>query len=97
MGGAGKKSLTILEGQADLFIYLGTRMSKWDICAPEALVRAFGVKRHLIREIFWDWQVNSTNMMQMRNHLTIHMEHWRVFTQSCFKPTLIKQQVFCEI
>jgi 3'(2'), 5'-bisphosphate nucleotidase len=43
MGGAGKKSLTILEGQADLFIYLGTRMSKWDICAPEALVRAFGV------------------------------------------------------
>ena len=37
MGGSGKKSLTILESKADLYLYLGVRMSKWDICAPDAL------------------------------------------------------------
>ncbi|CAD8120660.1 unnamed protein product [Paramecium sonneborni] len=42
MGGSGKKSLTLLEGKGDLFIYLGVKMSKWDICAPDALFQAFG-------------------------------------------------------
>ncbi|CAD8205350.1 unnamed protein product [Paramecium pentaurelia] len=42
MGGSGKKSLTILESKADLYLYLGIRMSKWDICAPDALFQAFG-------------------------------------------------------
>ncbi|CAD8186097.1 unnamed protein product [Paramecium pentaurelia] len=42
MGGSGKKSLSILEGKGDLFLYIGVKMSKWDISAPEALIKAFG-------------------------------------------------------
>ncbi|CAD8101685.1 unnamed protein product [Paramecium sonneborni] len=42
VGGSGKKCLTVLEGQADIFICLGVGMSKWDICAPEALFKTFG-------------------------------------------------------
>ncbi|CAK95123.1 unnamed protein product (macronuclear) [Paramecium tetraurelia] len=42
MGGSGKKSLTVLEGETDMFICLGVGMSKWDICAPEALFKTFG-------------------------------------------------------
>lgn len=43
MGGAGKKTLCLLEGNADYFIYVGSKTSRWDICAPEALVNSFGV------------------------------------------------------
>lgn len=42
MGGSGKKSLSILEGKGDLYLYIGSKTSKWDICAPDALIQAFG-------------------------------------------------------
>lgn len=43
VGGSGKKSLLLLEGNAEFYIYLGKRTSKWDICASEALLECFGV------------------------------------------------------
>ncbi|EGR27947.1 hypothetical protein IMG5_186090 [Ichthyophthirius multifiliis] len=41
-GGSGRKALLILENEADYLIYLSNKASKWDICAPEALLKCLG-------------------------------------------------------
>jgi len=57
VGGSGKKSLLLLEGNAEFYIYLGTKTSKWDICASEVLLQCFGVLYiyilGLIKRIGW--------------------------------------------
>ena len=41
-GGAGKKILMVLEGQADTYVYPSQGTKKWDTCAGDALVHAVG-------------------------------------------------------
>lgn len=49
IGGCGKKVKSNLiqlvmmaEGEADSLAYIGSRTSRWDLCAGEALIRAMG-------------------------------------------------------
>jgi 3'(2'), 5'-bisphosphate nucleotidase len=41
-GSVGLKVGLIAEGAADLYLHLSPRSSRWDTCAPEALLRAAG-------------------------------------------------------
>lgn len=44
IGGAGNKSLYILDNKADYLVHLVKSMKYWDVCAVEALIRGrFGV------------------------------------------------------
>lgn len=40
-GGSGYKSLRILNGTASMYLHL-TKIKKWDLCAPDAVLRAAG-------------------------------------------------------
>lgn len=40
-GGSGKKTLNVLEGICDFYIYVGMKTKKWDTCAPDALLKCF--------------------------------------------------------
>ena len=42
-GGAGNKFLNIIEGKAELYFREGN-ISKWDLCAGEALLMSYGGK-----------------------------------------------------
>ena len=44
MGGSGRKCLSVLFGETDIYIYIGQKTKKWDTCAGEALLNCFGVK-----------------------------------------------------
>ncbi|MFM2152567.1 MAG: hypothetical protein RL199_1002, partial [Pseudomonadota bacterium] len=41
-GSVGLKAARVVEGQADAYIHFGASTSLWDVCAPEAVVRAAG-------------------------------------------------------
>jgi 3'(2'), 5'-bisphosphate nucleotidase len=45
IGGSGKKTLMVLEGQSDIYVYIGNKTKKWDICPGDALIRCFGVSQ----------------------------------------------------
>jgi 3'-phosphoadenosine 5'-phosphosulfate (PAPS) 3'-phosphatase len=40
-GGAGKKILDLIKGDADFVIYIGKGTKKWDTAAGEALIQSF--------------------------------------------------------
>lgn len=40
LGGAGNKCANVILGQADA--YISSRLCNWDLCGPEALVKAMG-------------------------------------------------------
>lgn len=40
-GGAGYKSLLVLDGTADAYVHV-TKIKSWDVCAPDAVLRASG-------------------------------------------------------
>eukprot|EP01117_Protostelium_nocturnum_P016691 TRINITY_DN6671_c0_g1_i3.p1 TRINITY_DN6671_c0_g1~~TRINITY_DN6671_c0_g1_i3.p1 ORF type:complete len:296 (-),score=110.29 TRINITY_DN6671_c0_g1_i3:79-966(-) len=44
VGGAGYKSLLVLKGEIDGYIFPITGTKKWDSCAPEAIIKAAGGK-----------------------------------------------------
>lgn len=44
VGGAGHKVLLLIEGKAHAYVFPSKGCKKWDTCAPEALLRAFGGK-----------------------------------------------------
>lgn len=53
MSGLAGKSLFVLEGESDAFVYTCTGMYYWDTCAPEALIRAnFGYTSNLLEKTF---------------------------------------------
>lgn len=41
-GGAGYKVLQVIEGAADAYVFASPGCKKWDTCAPESVLRAFG-------------------------------------------------------
>jgi inositol monophosphatase 3 len=59
-GGAGYKSLEVMKGNADAYIHR-TLIKKWDICAPNALLDAFGGKMTTLNghSISYAFQENS--------------------------------------
>ncbi|KAG8180884.1 hypothetical protein JTE90_015809, partial [Oedothorax gibbosus] len=44
VGGAGHKVLLLIEGKAHAYVFPSKGCKKWDTCAPEALLHAFGGK-----------------------------------------------------
>lgn len=42
VGGAGNKVLMVIEGKADVYVYVTSGTKKWDTCAGEALLKARG-------------------------------------------------------
>ncbi|KAL8618369.1 hypothetical protein ACOMHN_047441 [Nucella lapillus] len=42
VGGAGYKTLLLMEGKAHAYVYANAGCQKWDTCAPEAVLRAVG-------------------------------------------------------
>lgn len=40
VGGAGNKILYMIDGHAESVLYMTKGMKNWDMCAPEALLRA---------------------------------------------------------
>ncbi|RWS24758.1 3'(2'):5'-bisphosphate nucleotidase 1-like protein [Leptotrombidium deliense] len=44
VGGAGHKVLLVIEGEAHAYVFPSKGCKKWDICAPEALLRSIGGK-----------------------------------------------------
>jgi 3'(2'), 5'-bisphosphate nucleotidase len=42
VGGSGYKAILVATGMADAYLYPETVAKKWDICAPDAIVRAAG-------------------------------------------------------
>eukprot|EP00028_Trichosphaerium_sp_Am-I-7-wt_P015702 CAMPEP_0168512678 /NCGR_PEP_ID=MMETSP0405-20121227/2955_1 /TAXON_ID=498012 /ORGANISM="Trichosphaerium sp, Strain Am-I-7 wt" /LENGTH=290 /DNA_ID=CAMNT_0008531255 /DNA_START=44 /DNA_END=912 /DNA_ORIENTATION=+ len=44
VGGAGYKSLLLLEGKADIYLYPQPGTKKWDTCAPDAVLQCVGGK-----------------------------------------------------
>lgn len=42
VGGAGFKILLLLEGKAHAYVFASAGCKKWDTCAPEAVIEAFG-------------------------------------------------------
>uniref|UniRef100_A0A8C4N5C0 3'(2'),5'-bisphosphate nucleotidase 1 n=1 Tax=Eptatretus burgeri TaxID=7764 RepID=A0A8C4N5C0_EPTBU len=42
VGGAGNKVLQLIEGQASAYVFASPGTKKWDTCAPEAILHAFG-------------------------------------------------------
>ena len=41
-GGSGYKSLCVLLGEADAYVYASKGTKRWDTCAPDAILRAAG-------------------------------------------------------
>jgi 3'(2'), 5'-bisphosphate nucleotidase len=41
-GGSGYKTLSVLLGEADAYVYASKGTKRWDTCAPEAILRAAG-------------------------------------------------------
>jgi 3'(2'), 5'-bisphosphate nucleotidase len=41
-GSVGLKASRLVEGQADVYVHFGATTSLWDVCAPEAVIRAAG-------------------------------------------------------
>ncbi|XP_019756459.1 3'(2'),5'-bisphosphate nucleotidase 1 [Dendroctonus ponderosae] len=42
MGGAGRKTIMLLEGHAHAYVHASKGCKKWDTCAPEGVLRALG-------------------------------------------------------
>ncbi|XP_046433572.1 3'(2'),5'-bisphosphate nucleotidase 1 [Neodiprion fabricii] len=42
VGGAGHKVMLLLEGKAHAYVFASAGCKRWDTCAPEAILRAFG-------------------------------------------------------
>lgn len=40
MAGAGNKNISIYKGQWDAYVYPSSGVGGWDVCAPEALLKA---------------------------------------------------------
>lgn len=41
-GGAGYKVISVIDGEADCYIYPRNGTKRWDTCAPEAIIRSLG-------------------------------------------------------
>ncbi|KAK4336799.1 hypothetical protein RND71_043578 [Anisodus tanguticus] len=79
-GGAGYKSLLVLEGQADTYLYPSPGCKKWDTCAPEAIINSVGGKLTNIMGESYDYKKdvmynNSTGVLACRSEV---LHNWVV-------------------
>jgi 3'(2'), 5'-bisphosphate nucleotidase len=67
LGGSGRKCLSVLFGESDIYIYVGEKTKKWDTCAGEALINCFGVKaiNSNFRDKSSDWEDKFTAIIQI--------------------------------
>ncbi|XP_015921481.1 3'(2'),5'-bisphosphate nucleotidase 1 isoform X2 [Parasteatoda tepidariorum] len=81
VGGAGHKVLHLIEGKAHAYVSASKRNKKWDTCAPDAVLHAFGGKMTDIsgKQIQYHADVDLVNPGVVATHLA-SVHSW--YTQS---------------
>ena len=73
-GGSGYKSLLVLLGEADAYVYASKGTKRWDTCAPDAILRSAGGRLTDIlgKPIQYDYNVDYMNykgiLATLENH-----------------------------
>ncbi|XP_062574994.1 inositol monophosphatase 3-like [Saccostrea cucullata] len=83
-GGAGYKTLEVIEGRADAYVHT-TRIKKWDICAGNALLSAFHGKMTTLEGAFIDY----SSRKEVKNNdglLATLFDHYKYLEQHIAKP-----------
>ncbi|XP_022314423.2 inositol monophosphatase 3-like [Crassostrea virginica] len=83
-GGAGYKTLEVIEGRADAYVHT-TRIKKWDICAGNAILSAFHGKMTTLEGAFIDY--SSRNEVTNNDGLLATLyDHYKYLEQHVAKP-----------
>eukprot|EP00105_Crassostrea_gigas_P003051 XP_011415785.1 PREDICTED: inositol monophosphatase 3 isoform X1 [Crassostrea gigas] len=83
-GGAGYKTLEVIEGRADAYVHT-TRIKKWDICAGNAILSAFHGKMTTLEGAFIDYS-SRREVVNNNGLLATLFDHYKYLEQHIAKP-----------